>query len=65
MKSNFDNLFKIYGFLKILVIVHRAHLLVRLCQTRSIGCPPDVENQTKNSLTSKLDVCFCPVFPAL
>ena len=41
------------GTLK-LVTIHGGHLLVRLCRTRSIGRPPDVENWTKTVLQASL-----------
>ena len=39
------------------------HLLVRLCRTRSIGRPPDVENWTKTVLQASLTSVFVQFSP--
>jgi hypothetical protein len=41
----------------------RGHLLVRLCRTRSIGRPPDVENCTKTVLQASLTSVFVQFSP--
>ena len=49
--------------LRALLLFTGGHLLVRLCRTRSIGRPPDVENWTKTVLQASLTSVFVQFSP--